>query len=116
MESVEARGASGITYKYFVLPPPIVWPAVPVNYMFAKRIESLWVVVYIGQSDNALRTMPRHVLWDEAVEKYGATHCLAHQGSSNEAERSMEERDLIASHGPPMNITQRPARGLGLAG
>jgi hypothetical protein len=110
METVISTGASGANYTYFQALMSDDWRDVPVNYMFARREGNIWKVAYIGQCESAKARLPCHERWAEAVRNYGATHVLNHTSSSDEEVRKREERDLIESHNPPMNVQHRPVR------
>lgn len=117
MATVNAHGASGVNYAYQALNGSISWNDVPANYMFARAGIGGWKIFYVGQCDRAKNRLPTHERWAEAVRTYGATHILSHVASRDEATRKMEERDLILSHDPPMNVHHRPQTALrGLLG
>jgi hypothetical protein len=112
MNPINARGASGRLYSYYQGFQSDSWQNVPINYMFAFWNGTIWVVRYIGQAENAATRMPNHERWNEAVRSYGATHVLNHVGSQSKETRETEERDLILSHNPPMNVQHKPSGAL----
>lgn len=116
METVNATGASGVTYTYQILNHPITWHDVPANYMFASLgVGGRWTVYYIGQCDSAQCRLTNHERWEEA-RKLGATHILSHLSAPDEGVRKKEEQDLILSHDPPLNTHHRPGIGLKATG
>ena len=109
METVVATGASGTKYTYNAYKHPTTWNDVPANYMFASpRVGGKWTVYYIGQCDSCQCRLAAHERWEEA-RKLGATHILAHTNRGGEEARKREERDLILSHDPPLNVQHKPA-------
>jgi hypothetical protein len=104
---VNAKGASGTNYTYFAT-DGWDWADVPANYMFARLAVGGWQVFYIGECESAKCRFAAHERWDEAVRVYGATHILTHTSSADTAVRRREERDLIQSHDPQMNVHHRP--------
>ena len=112
VNSITARGASGANYTYFAT-NGWNWADVPANYLFAHLANGIWQVCYIGECASAKDRFASHERWDEAVRTYGATHILTRQSSSSAEVRRQEERDLILSHNPPMNVHHRPQNALG---
>src|SRR2546423_692128 len=103
METVwNIRGASGRIYTYYVTIPP--WKKIPANYLFAKAMGSSLFIPYVGETGDASDRLPRHDRWEEAVRTHGASVVLTHVSSSIVGERQREERDLIESLRPPMNV------------
>jgi hypothetical protein len=113
MATVNASGASGARFDYFVSLMTDPWEDVPANYLFAYWAVTYWAVLYIGQCSSAKDRLPCHERWEEAARK-GATHVLNHRASPDEATRKREEQDLIASHRPVLNVQHQPKTGLDL--
>jgi hypothetical protein len=97
-ETCDWIGGSRKNYTYYI------WPRHPVldenqmgNYIYAKTNEKgLWVPIYIGQGDLALRaTKDHHRI--ECIDKKGATHVHLHL-NAQEKDRLAEERDLLANY------------------
>ncbi len=87
------------------------WNAAPVNYLFAAPVNGEWFIPYAGETDDARCRFSNHERWNEAVQRWGATHIFVHV-APNEAARKAEERDLILSLDPPMNEKHKPKTGL----
>jgi hypothetical protein len=103
-------GISGFTYKYIeaIIGHGRLWLPYPGNYVFV-RLTDVVIPLYFGECENFGRRgmPPAHERWAEAVSDYGATHVLSHLALGSDSARRSEERDLIASYNPPMNVQHR---------
>ncbi|MGA9137925.1 MAG: hypothetical protein WBZ39_08330 [Methylovirgula sp.] len=91
-------GASGKSYTYYIWPRhPDLKPDQPGNYIYAKLNEKgLWVPVYVGQGDLAVRATEDHHRV-ECIDSKGATHVHLHL-NAKEADRLAQEQDLLANY------------------
>jgi hypothetical protein len=111
---VSARGLTGRIYRYLPLGRWDDWLNVPANYGFGYLTGGLapyWHILYFGEAVNIRDRMLGHERWLEAFN-LGATHVLAHVSSSDEVVRRAEERDLIQSHNPVLNVQHRTTNAL----
>jgi hypothetical protein len=86
-------GASGASYKYYVLPRGAkLAPNQMGNYIYTKKDpEGRWTPIRIGQGDLARSVEP------ETLDSVGATHVHMHLTFTDQA-RLAEEHDLLAKH------------------
>ena len=92
-EHVSWRGLSGSIYSYKVFGINTTFkPNQDGNYIFAKKVNGVWMAVYVGEGDLQSRTQ------DEehktcSINK-GATHLHCHL-NSDETSRKNEETDIL---------------------
>jgi hypothetical protein len=109
---IDWPGKSGKAYRYFFIDLSQPIDAVPANYTFAKCLANgnYWPL-YFGETDNA-KTRPLgagHERWADAIAA-GMTHVMAHSTLGGVAVRCAEERDLVESWQPVLNIQYRRAQ------
>jgi hypothetical protein len=96
-------GASGRTYKYYVFPIGTRFTnETPANYVYcAESPAHGWKPQYIGQTGNLRERLGNHEKEACAIAQ-GATHLHVHL-SGAEADRLVEEKDLIQHFNPCCN-------------
>lgn len=94
-EKLVWHGASGNEYEFSIHGSDARFKDLNGNYIFAKKTDTGWDAVYIGQGN--LRDRANAHRDDGCVIRKGATHIHAHV-NRNEAGRISEERDLLALH------------------
>ena len=101
----------GNRYEYTVLPFEADWNEVSGVYMFVRwQPGSGWEPLYIGKADSFKnRLCPSHECWSPAVA-LGATHVLVRCVPEALA-RADEERRLIETYDPPLNVQHRRSFG-----
>jgi hypothetical protein len=99
----EWRGASGESYKYYVIPISNTFKDTPGNYIYAKLTPKGWEALYIGQSSSLSRRPEVGSERERAAVRLGASHVHAHISGEDEGARKKEEFDLIESLHPPLN-------------
>jgi hypothetical protein len=100
--TIEWPGESGTSYKYWIHPIGTSFKESSGNYMFAKEVTlGRWAPVYIGQTDDLSTRLSNHPK-ELCAKRNGATHVHAHLNGT-EADRLVEEKDLIAKWQPPCN-------------
>ena len=109
-------------YEYFELPslePDSIKDA-PGNYVMGKPLGlGKWAAVYAGSTPNGgtlRQRIPGHEKWLDAIA-LGATTIWAHV-NHDPVSMAAEERDLIATLNPPLNVQHRtiPTESEGLFG
>jgi hypothetical protein len=97
-ETVNWNGASGRAYVYLIyrLPHPFN-TGQNGNYIYTKVVNNVWVPIYIGQGDLGDRVNIDNHHRSYCLKEKGTTHVHAHL-NENEANRTAEERDLLAGH------------------
>lgn len=88
-------GASKQLYKYNVWPKAQSFNHFQGNYIFAKKTQSGWEAVYIGEGYLDERTSDQDHL--ACASRKGFTHFHTHI-NKNEEKRKLEETDLIAGN------------------
>lgn len=90
------QGKSGTVYEYLIGPIGFSFDKNIVgNYIFCKKVNSVWKPIYIGQGNLLERTKdPEHL---ECSKLKGATHIHVRRNPL-EKDRLMEEDDLLESH------------------
>lgn len=102
-KTIEWRGASGKSYKYWIHRLPPNFSPVPGNYIFAKEVSpGKWKPIYIGQSDDLSERFDNHHKAD-CIARNGATHIHAHKNAAGETSRLAEEADLVKRWSPICN-------------
>jgi hypothetical protein len=97
----------GNQYTYSVCDMHKPWADDDGNYIFTGLINGLWVPLYIGEGRFKTRMVQSHECWLPAV-RLGATQVHAHI-NRNALARAEEERRLIQTYNPPLNIQHRVA-------
>jgi hypothetical protein len=92
-EKVNWQGKSGTPYTFTVFSIETNFdPNQDGNYIFAKRTQTGWDAIYIGEGD--LQTRTRDEQHRTCAIRKGATHIHAHL-NRNEKIRKAEETDLL---------------------
>jgi hypothetical protein len=96
-------GASDTKYEFTIYSMDTDWNDVPGNYIYAKRSTepSVWLAVYIGQTESFKERLPNHNELP-CIKRNGGTHVHAHINRDEKA-RLAEEKDLLANHTTPCN-------------
>jgi hypothetical protein len=102
-ETYDWRGASGQSYKYYVIPISNTFKDTPGNYIYAKLTDNTWEALYIGQSSSLSRRPEGAYERQRAAVRLGASHVHAHISNPDENIRKAEQLDLIQSLHPPLN-------------
>lgn len=102
-ETHDWKGISGKTYRHYVYDLNTSLKDAPGNYIFAKKVGSVWKAVYVGQTGSLSDRILNHDKWD-CARKNGATHIHAHINNYGESARLAEEADLVKGHNPPCNL------------
>jgi hypothetical protein len=107
METIELIGILS-RYPYQRADLNLPWNDIGGCYAFVNYSSGYPYVVRVGKCDSfKTRPMPPgHECWADAVRDHGATHLYV-RVIPNEADRAMEEQDLIAAYNPPMNTHHR---------
>jgi len=96
--SVTWKGASGKVYTYWIYSIPASFnPRQNGNYIYTKVVNNMWIPLYIGQGDLSERSNIDNHHQSRCLKSKGATHVHAHLNDS-EADRTAEEKDLLAGH------------------
>ncbi len=96
--SVIWKGASGKGYTYWIYSIPASFnPRQNGNYIYTKVVNNMWTALYIGQGDLSERTNIDNHHQSRCLKSKGATHVHVHLNAS-EANRTAEEKDLLAKH------------------
>ena len=96
-ETCPWTGASGTDYIYYVFERHPDVPSRPGNFIYAlKNPEGLWVPVYVGEGDLAVRGTGDPELI-ACVDAKGATHVHLRLNSRKQ-DREEEVRDLLARY------------------
>jgi hypothetical protein len=104
-------GLSGSRYAYEIHASNASWNSVPCNYAFAMRGGLFpWHYLYFGETEDLRARLANHEKW-AAAAALGATHIFAHV-NQNALARLAEERDLIQTHNPRLNVQEKPGAGL----
>ena len=101
---VEFSDLRGRKYVYSVRKFEDFRADVPGNYIFAKRTNSGWVPLYIGETASLQKRMARvHEAWDYCRNR-SASFVLAHVNIGDHKEREAEQRALMVAFDPPGNF------------
>ena len=101
------KGASGISYDFWLHPIGTIYLAIPGAYIFCKPASvSSWNSLYVGETDNFLRRLTNelaaHHRWN-GIRAHGATHICTLVIQGGNAERLRIETDLRHGLNPPCN-------------
>lgn len=88
-------GKSGKTYTFNVYGKNTSFKEVDGNYIFAKRTQSGWNAIYIGEGDLMTRTQDEEHL--KCANSKGFTHYHAHV-NQDETARKQQEADLVGGN------------------
>jgi hypothetical protein len=100
---IDWQGATGHTYRHYILPIGTQFKALPGNYIFAREtMPGYWLPIYVGETANLAERHSGHDRLLDVVRE-GATHIHAHVSSASETIRQMEELDLARRWRPVCN-------------
>lgn len=102
IESTEWPGHSGESYTYYVYEWPTAFRSVPGNYVFCKLVNSEWVPVHVGETEDLANLFDDHPAM-ACLKKNGATHIHARANKAGEQARLAEEADIRRNFEAPCN-------------